>query len=40
VRALADLAERHLAGWPTKSLPGEAELEQQRQRAKAMGAPA
>jgi ferrochelatase len=38
VRALADLAERHLAGWPTRSLPGEAELEQQRQRAQALGA--
>jgi protoporphyrin/coproporphyrin ferrochelatase len=38
VRALADLAERHLAGWPTRSLAGESELEQQRQRAQALGA--
>jgi ferrochelatase len=40
VRALADLAERHLAGWPTRTLPGESELLQQQQRARALGATA
>lgn len=38
VHALADLAERHLGGWPTRSLPGEGELERQRERARALGA--
>jgi ferrochelatase len=39
VQALADIALRHLQGWPTRAAPGEAEaLAAQRERALAMGA--
>lgn len=38
MRMLADLAERHLQGWPTREVPDAAELEAQRQRALATGA--
>jgi ferrochelatase len=38
IAALADLAERHLQGWDTRSAPDEAALQQQRARALAMGA--
>ncbi len=38
IDALGALAERHLAGWDTRSSPNEAALAQQRQRALAMGA--
>ncbi len=37
MRAMADLAQRHLQGWPTGA-PDAAELSQQRQRALAAGA--
>jgi protoporphyrin/coproporphyrin ferrochelatase len=40
VRALADIAERHLAGWPTRVSVGEAELAQQQERARSLGASA
>ena len=36
VRALADLARRHLQGWPAPA--GAADLQAQRERARAMGA--
>ena len=36
--ALADLAERHLQGWPTREADNPAEREAARQRALAMGA--
>ena len=39
MRMLADLAERHLQGWPTREQPDPLALEQQRLRAKAAGAP-
>jgi ferrochelatase len=38
IAALADLAERHLQGWDTRSAPDEAGLQAQRARALAMGA--
>ena len=38
MRMLADLAERHLQGWPTRLTPDAQALEQQRQRALALGA--
>ncbi len=38
MRMLADLAERHLQGWPTRLTPDTQALEQQRQRALAIGA--
>ncbi len=38
IDALAALAETHLAGWPTRAEPADAELEAQRQRALALGA--
>ncbi len=38
IAALADLAERHLQGWDTRSAPDEAALQAQRARALAMGA--
>ena len=38
MRMLADLAERHLQGWPTRQTPDAQALEQQRQRALALGA--
>jgi ferrochelatase len=39
VQALADVALRHLQGWPTRAAAGEAEaLAAQRERALAMGA--
>lgn len=37
ISALADLTERHLAGWPLRA-PDEATLEHQADRAKALGA--
>ena len=38
IAALADLAERHLQGWPTQVLPDAAALAAQRQSALALGA--
>jgi ferrochelatase len=38
MRALADLAERHLQGWPSKAPSAAAELQLQRQRALDAGA--
>jgi ferrochelatase len=38
IRALADLCEQHLAGWPTKGGPDEAAARETLVRAKAMGA--
>jgi len=38
MRALAELAERHLQGWPSKAPSAAAELQQQRQRALDAGA--
>jgi ferrochelatase len=38
IRALADIAERHLQGWDTRALPAEQELARQRERALAAGA--
>jgi len=38
MRALAELAERHLQGWPSKTPSAAAELQQQRQRALDAGA--
>ncbi|MGQ9724970.1 MAG: ferrochelatase [Tepidimonas sp.] len=38
LRALADIAERHLAGWPTREAPSDAELAATRARALEMGA--
>jgi len=38
MRMLADLAERHLQGWPTQAEPDRAELALQAERAKALGA--
>jgi protoporphyrin/coproporphyrin ferrochelatase len=38
IEALATLAERHLAGWETRSAPDAAAQEAQRQRALALGA--
>jgi ferrochelatase len=38
IRALATLAERHLQGWDTRSGTDSAALEQQRERAVALGA--
>lgn len=40
IGALADLAERHMAGWPTKERPDPAALAASRERARAMGAAA
>ncbi len=40
MRALADLAERHLQGWPTKDTPDAAALQAQAERARRMGASA
>ncbi|AEG92661.1 ferrochelatase [Ramlibacter tataouinensis] len=40
IKALADLAEKHLAGWPTRERPDPAALAQSRERAKALGASA
>ncbi len=40
MRALADLAERHLQGWPTKDAPDTAALQAQAERARRMGASA
>lgn len=39
VRALADIAERHLAGWPTKQETDPAASAASRERALALGAP-
>ena len=39
ITALADVAERHLAGWPTRERPDEAALGASRARALAAGAP-
>jgi ferrochelatase len=39
IRALAAIAERHLAGWPTRELTPRPELQAQRERALALGAP-
>jgi ferrochelatase len=38
IRALADLAETHLSGWPTKVPPNAAELAESKARAVALGA--
>jgi protoporphyrin/coproporphyrin ferrochelatase len=38
IDALASVAEQHLQGWDTRSLPDEARLAQQRERAVALGA--
>ncbi len=38
MRMLADLAERHLQGWPTQGEPDHAELALQAERAKLLGA--
>ena len=38
MRALADLCEQHLSGWPTLGAPSAAELTASRERALAMGA--
>lgn len=38
MRMLADLAERHLQGWPTRELPDAAQASAQRQAALAAGA--
>lgn len=38
IRALADLAERHLQGWPTKLADNPMELQASRERALALGA--
>ena len=38
IRALADLAERHLQGWPTKTADNPMELQSSRERALALGA--
>ena len=40
IRALADLAERHLQGWPTKAADNPMELQATRDRALALGAKA
>jgi ferrochelatase len=39
IAALAGIVERELQGWDTKTLPEATELERQRERALAMGAP-
>jgi ferrochelatase len=38
LRALADIAERHLVGWPTTVQPSDAERAASRERALALGA--
>jgi ferrochelatase len=38
IRALADIAERHLQGWPVKEPPSAEALRRSAERAKAMGA--
>ncbi len=38
IAALCAIAEQHLAGWPTRELPGTASLQRQAERARAMGA--
>jgi ferrochelatase len=38
IRALTDLAERHLQGWPTKTADNPMELQASRERALALGA--
>jgi len=38
IRALADLSERHLQGWPTKQADDPMELKDSRERALALGA--
>ena len=38
IRAMADLAERHLQGWPTRQADNPMELQDSRSRALAMGA--
>jgi protoporphyrin/coproporphyrin ferrochelatase len=38
IRALVDLGERHLQGWPTKSADDPMELRASRERAAALGA--
>ena len=38
IRALADIAERHLQGWNTIAAPDDAALHAQRERARALGA--
>jgi ferrochelatase len=40
IRALADLAERHLQGWPTKAADNPMELQASQERALALGAKA
>ena len=40
MRALAELAERHLQGWPTKDIPDAAGLQAQADRARRLGASA
>jgi protoporphyrin/coproporphyrin ferrochelatase len=39
IRALADLCEQHMGGWPTRQAPDPAALQASRDRALAMGAP-
>ena len=38
IRALTDLSEQHLAGWPTQGAPDDAAARDSLARAKAMGA--
>ena len=38
IHALGDIAERHLAGWPTREAPDASALAAQRERAVALGA--
>jgi protoporphyrin/coproporphyrin ferrochelatase len=38
IRAMADLAERHLQGWPTRQADNPMDLQESRSRALAMGA--
>lgn len=39
IAALSTLTLQHLAGWPTQQRPNEAQLQEQRERARRMGAP-
>jgi ferrochelatase len=38
ITALGEIAQRHLAGWPTRNVPPAAELTASRQAALALGA--
>ncbi len=40
INALADVAEQHMQGWPTRHTPAATELAEQAERAKALGASA